>query len=418
MEEQDRSEIVIIRRHSAVDAETPKGGVWKIAYADFMTAMMAFFLVMWLINATNEKTRSGVANYFNPIRLSDATAPRKGLKDPDASETETTVEAAAGEKAAGSGAGDGEGDGEQTAGGSSAGVDRRYPEDALFRDPYAVLAEIAAGTGNEVSSQGSGADLRASGSGGSGPAGGEAYRDPFDPIAWKGEPEDLPETIAQTEARVSTTEPAEEAGAASVPAQPDQKAGSAQIQGTSDTADLASASPPPAAPDSAPESSAADTPPASARAEAAKVKSEIGRLLAGGNTSHLPDVDVKGTAEGMLISLTDEAEFGMFAVGSAEPRPEMIMVMEKIAHVLEDRPGTIVIRGHTDGRPFKSETYDNWRLSTARAHMAYYMLVRGGLDEKRVTRIEGHADRDLKIKDDPEAAQNRRIDILIREGAA
>jgi chemotaxis protein MotB len=83
--------------------------------------------------------------------------------------------------------------------------------------------------------------------------------------------------------------------------------------------------------------------------------------------------------------------------------------------VLAHRSERLVVRGHTDGRPYKSGTYDNWRLSTARAQMAYYMLLRGGIDEKRFEHIEGHADRDLRVADDPEAAQNRRIEILLRK---
>lgn len=43
------------------------GGAWKVAYADFVTAMMAFFLLMWLLNATDEKTKRGISNYFSPI---------------------------------------------------------------------------------------------------------------------------------------------------------------------------------------------------------------------------------------------------------------------------------------------------------------------------------------------------------------
>ena len=78
-------------------------------------------------------------------------------------------------------------------------------------------------------------------------------------------------------------------------------------------------------------------------------------------------------------------------------------------------PGSIVVRGHTDARPYKGTGYDNWRLSSARAQMAYYMLVRGGLDEKRVERIEGYADRRLKTPDKPEGAENRRIEILLRK---
>ena len=43
-----------------------KSGTWKVAYADFVTAMMAFFLLMWLLNATSEEQRKGLADYFNP----------------------------------------------------------------------------------------------------------------------------------------------------------------------------------------------------------------------------------------------------------------------------------------------------------------------------------------------------------------
>lgn len=47
------------------------GGAWKIAYADFVTAMMAFFLMMWLIGSTSEGDRKGIADYFStPLKLS------------------------------------------------------------------------------------------------------------------------------------------------------------------------------------------------------------------------------------------------------------------------------------------------------------------------------------------------------------
>jgi chemotaxis protein MotB len=49
------------------------GGAWKVAYADFVTAMMAFFLLMWLLNATTEEQRRGIADFFNPAQaLSDS----------------------------------------------------------------------------------------------------------------------------------------------------------------------------------------------------------------------------------------------------------------------------------------------------------------------------------------------------------
>ena len=77
-----KAEIVIVRRRAADDGAAVKGGAWKIAYADFVTAMMAFFLVMWLINASNEATRAQVASYFNPIKLTDASTGKKGLTVP------------------------------------------------------------------------------------------------------------------------------------------------------------------------------------------------------------------------------------------------------------------------------------------------------------------------------------------------
>src|SRR5688572_23590304 len=46
------------------------GGAWKIAYADFVTAMMAFFLLMWLLGSTTEGDKKGIADYFtSPLRI-------------------------------------------------------------------------------------------------------------------------------------------------------------------------------------------------------------------------------------------------------------------------------------------------------------------------------------------------------------
>lgn len=57
----------IIVRKIIVEAHAGHhGGAWKVAYADFVTAMMAFFLLMWLLGATNEKQRKALADYFAP----------------------------------------------------------------------------------------------------------------------------------------------------------------------------------------------------------------------------------------------------------------------------------------------------------------------------------------------------------------
>ena len=57
---------VIIKRKKIVKGGGHHGGAWKVAYADFVTAMMAFFMLMWLLNATTEQQRKGLADYFSP----------------------------------------------------------------------------------------------------------------------------------------------------------------------------------------------------------------------------------------------------------------------------------------------------------------------------------------------------------------
>ena len=57
---------IIVRREEIIEG-SHHGGAWKVAYADFVTAMMAFFLLMWLLNATTDQQRRGIAAYFSPM---------------------------------------------------------------------------------------------------------------------------------------------------------------------------------------------------------------------------------------------------------------------------------------------------------------------------------------------------------------
>ncbi|NBX74294.1 MAG: chemotaxis protein MotB [Alphaproteobacteria bacterium] len=65
----DNQPIIMIRRIKKVEAGH-HGGAWKVAYADFVTAMMAFFLLLWLLNVTTDIERKGIADYFAPASLS------------------------------------------------------------------------------------------------------------------------------------------------------------------------------------------------------------------------------------------------------------------------------------------------------------------------------------------------------------
>ncbi len=80
MSESSTNAPIIIKRKKAVVEGGHHGGAWKVAYADFVTAMMAFFLLMWLLNATTEKQRKGIADYFNPsIPLSRISGGGNGM---------------------------------------------------------------------------------------------------------------------------------------------------------------------------------------------------------------------------------------------------------------------------------------------------------------------------------------------------
>src|ERR1700733_2624386 len=71
--------LTIIVRHEEGEEPAHRSGAWKVAYADFITAMMAFFMLMWLLNATTEVQRTGLADYFAPTNLFGRSASGSGM---------------------------------------------------------------------------------------------------------------------------------------------------------------------------------------------------------------------------------------------------------------------------------------------------------------------------------------------------
>ena len=436
-----KHEIIIVKRHGGGDHEGGHGGAWKIAYADFMTAMMAFFLVMWLVNAANEETKASVASYFNPIKLADEKPTEKGLKKP--------VDQAEGEKnqQKSNKPQDNPNDGKSAKTGedltSTSGDQTNYSEADFFENPYSVLAEIA----QEVGQQ---ANVSAKGEGGaaqSGPAtgadGGQAYRDPFDPDFWtkqvqvssaskkaneeqsaKSDQSPKGEVVALSKATAADS--GQPATQTEIPEQQptlsEQQASSAQ-QGKPAQQQVASTAKPSTTEQSAAstfEDNAAlppnkDVTPTKAQQQEAKdLQQEIQSQIGGVAGQLAEGLEVTAAEGGVLVTISDQSNDPMFNIGSAVPRREMVLAMEKIGKVLADRKGSILVRGHTDGRPYMvGGRNDNWRLSLDRAQSAYYMLTSGGLDEKRIVQVSGFADRRLKLPDDPFNDANRRIEILI-----
>ncbi len=92
MTAQTNAPTVIIKKVKKVQGGGHHGGAWKVAYADFVTAMMAFFLLMWLLNATTEKQRKGIADYFSPtIPINRVSGGGEGSFNGDSVFTEETL---------------------------------------------------------------------------------------------------------------------------------------------------------------------------------------------------------------------------------------------------------------------------------------------------------------------------------------
>ncbi|MCC0044675.1 MAG: MotB family protein [Brucellaceae bacterium] len=445
-----KQEIIIVRRGNMDDEEGHHGGVWKIAFADFMTAMMCFFLVMWLINAANEQTRAALASYFNPVKLVDRNTARKGIGDLDkgpesSSVTGDETRSPAAENAVGTRMTSPETAEEDTQ--PEKPNVAQHTEDELFADPYAVLSEIAGETEalQNVSARGDGGAQDAGPSNGA--QGGESYRDPFAPDFWTSQIE-VPEASEES-AKPSLPEgpiaadllqpPPEHAAIDDDPFAPKYDVEGetdstleevvAEITDSNRLPGLLPEEPEvkPEEPTQAPPGYADDVEKLRAElaAEAEKqkeietdkreamaedIREQIAQSLGGISQD---GISVTPTDTGVLISVADNFQDGMFEIGSAIPRRSLVLAMAGIGQTLRSREGKVVINGHTDGRPFAGDGYDNWRLSTARAHATYYMLVRGGLDEQRVTGVAGYADRQLKLPEDPFASVNRRIEILL-----
>jgi chemotaxis protein MotB len=120
------------------------------------------------------------------------------------------------------------------------------------------------------------------------------------------------------------------------------------------------------------------------------------------------------TAEGVRIDLVDDADFAMFRLGTTVLTPQAAQLLMAIGQTVAPEPGTVMIRGHTDAAQYKpGDIANNWSLSAGRAEATRQALMRTGIVENRFQRIEGVADREPLIKDDPHDPRNRRISIVI-----
>ncbi|MGI6680840.1 MAG: flagellar motor protein MotB [Bdellovibrionota bacterium] len=341
--------IIIVKKKGKHAAH--HGGAWKVAYSDFITSMMCFFLVMWLVSTTNATTKKGISEYFKDPGIFSLTKHGSPLD----------------------------------LGASGLLPDKGYQPKSKSGDKFTK-------TQNKVNEDGTKDDTFMNL---------EDYEDLNEDLN-----EDLDKGL----------EDGKEQGLGQ-----GQGQGKGQGKGDKDGNVALEAS-----------TSGIDIKTLSSLQQLqalgelkTQIETKIDEKLAkeafsNGNqlkaTQQLKDflgdveISVDGTA--INIDIIDTQKTSMFPLGSSKMRKESKDALYEIASTLKELPNNFEIVGHTDARPYSGKSnYSNWELSSERANSARRILEDAGIAPSRIISVQGRADRDLKIKDDPLSPKNRRITL-------
>lgn len=128
-----------------------------------------------------------------------------------------------------------------------------------------------------------------------------------------------------------------------------------------------------------------------------------------------PQLLLDMTPDGLRIQIIDEQNRPMFDTGSARMQSYMSAILRELAPVFNKLPNKLSISGHTDAVQYSTgeRQYSNWELSADRANAARRELIAGGLDADKIKRVIGLSSTVSLIKDNPLAAVNRRISLVV-----
>ncbi len=406
------NETIIIKRVKKGHGGGHHGGQWKVAYADFVTAMMAFFLMLWLLNSTTEEQMAGIANYFSPTALSYTDSGAGGLlggatmlsPGPMAnarSESGATVSLMPLNK-----------NEIPDVEGLPAEKKGTLEEDDILDEPGALGKSKDAY--NEESAD-----------------------------AEKAEEQYFSRNLLDVESLD------DESAATLLKRLEQQGFGEVEVaaelleslkQGEMNGADVA---------EELREMLEAEGLGGSEAAQELLALLERGTFAEAGVTKELlreleqrdferaeaalresianspelrefsQNLIIDMTPQGMRIQIADAEQRSMFPSGSAEMYDYTEELLAQVMQAIMPLPNDIAIIGHTDATPYRSDTgYTNWELSTDRANSSRRALIAAGLPTERIVRVVGMADHEPIDENDPFSAQNRRISVLIlREDA-
>jgi chemotaxis protein MotB len=379
---------IIVRRFEIVEGGH-HGGAWKVAYADFVTAMMAFFLLMWLLNATTDAQKRGIADYFSPISAmshgASGTGKPFGGRSPQSEgamvsdlgsvsllqQVKQTADSSDDDQPE-------HGQPQRTAdAGAGAGAE---DSDNPGRGPTGEALQGTASQGDQSSGKALAGDST------SPPAVGEAATQTGD-IPLGGSQAVAAQKTAQTEATPQNGKTTEDAAAA-------QAAATAAEQPPS----------PPVPRTAQQEAAAFDK-------ASEQIRDAVGRDPSLNDIAKQMTIDA--TPEGLRIQLLDEEKRSMFQLGSSKFNDRSRALLQKVAPALMKLSEDISITGHTDATPYPGIGRTNWELSTERAIATRRLLAESGLPDQRFRSISGDADRDPLLPSDPFSPANRRIAIVV-----
>ena len=407
------NETIIIKRVKKRHGGGHHGGQWKVAYADFVTARMAFFLMLWLLNATTEEQMAGIANYFSPTALSytesgaggmlgGATMLAPGAMDSATTEGGATVSLMPLNK-----------NEIPDVEGLPAEKKGTLEEDDILDEPGALGKSKDAY--NEESADAEKAE--------------EQY--------YSRNLLDIESLDDESAATLLKRLEQQGFGEVEVAAELLESLKKGEMNGADVAEELREM-----LEDEGLEGSEA--------AQALLAMLEAGQFAAAGVSKELlreleqrdferaeaalresianspelrefsQNLIIDMTPQGMRIQIADAEQRSMFPSGSAEMYDYTEELLSQVMRAIMPLPNDIAIIGHTDATPYRSDAgYTNWELSTDRANSSRRALVAAGLPAERIARVVGMADHEPIDENDPFSAQNRRISVLIlREDAS
>ncbi len=398
---------IIIKKVKKVGHAAHHGGAWKVAYADFVTAMMAFFLMLWLLNATTEEQKSGISNYFAPEAITYTKSGSGGMMG--------------GRKLSSKGSG--------KSSSSPQGLVVTIPkrtDGSKEGTPGGKNTDGLPGGGRSATSPGGG--QKAGLPGGKsieGQPGGKVKNGPRTEAERRRAADRKKMVARKAEGKPGRTlskrklygprkpqgKPGKSAAERKAEGKPGKSAAEGKTQGKSgkNTGQGKKLLVP--------------TTPAEIRKAAKaedkafkKAAAEIRKAIA-----KSPDLKefaknlvIDRTPRGLRVQLVDRSETAMFPRGSSRMHKYTKKLLLRIAAVLRKFDNNIAVAGHTDGVKYVGGAgYSNWELSADRANASRRFLMRFGVPANRIVEVVGRADRDHLIKEKPEDPRNRRISITL-----